>query len=414
VYGLLGKTLSHSFSKRIHEKIDDEPYHLYETDDVGSFLTSNSFKGVNVTHPYKQAVMNHLDTLDSTAKKTDAVNTIVKKNHKLIGYNTDYLALRDIIQRRFPKDKNTTIGILGNGATMRSLKHALNDENYRNITIYARNPRKDECPLNQISADVEVLINATPVGMYPNNNERFPFRLQDLRALTFVFDVVYNPFKTRLLMEAEALGAETMNGLELLIRQALLSRALYKDKNDVETKPTSLLRSLYEELSNIVLIGLPYAGKSHYGERLAKTLNKPFVDIDQYIESHHGCTIERLFDTEGEAAFRHLEYKAIQDFGKKHGQIIAPGGGVVLSAEVMMALMQNGVLVFLDLDESLLAEHKMTGRPLANTMQDFKKLKNERQSLYEHYCDIVVDKNTWDENVILGRIKEGLNAYFNR
>ncbi len=414
MYGLLGKNLSHSFSKRLHEKMGEEQYRLYETDDVSDFFKTVSFKGMNVTHPYKQEVIEHLDALDETAREAGVVNTIVRTKCGLKGYNTDCLALLEIVKRRFPSDKDILVGILGNGATMRSMKYALLRSDYRNIAVYARNPRSNEQSFNHIDSKVQVLINTTPVGMYPNNGQMLPVDLHSLPNLTLVFDVIYNPFETRLLLEAKSMGVKTVNGLEMLVRQALESRALFKMKGPRETNPSEWTGRIERELKNIVLIGLPFSGKTHFGKLLSKAYDRPFIDLDRRIETEQNASIEELFQTKGEAFFRRLEKNAVETLGKEHGQVLATGGGVVLDGENVKNLAQNGVLVFLDLDLRLLEKQTMNGRPLIKSFSDLQALQNKRQPLYEHCSDIVIPKTTWDERVTLRRIQEGLDAYFDR
>ncbi len=412
MYGLLGKSLSHSFSKTIHEHFrEGMTYHLYETADVKSFLQVKSFRGLNVTHPYKKNVMSSLDELDETAKKTGIVNTVIRENGKLKGYNTDYLALESLIRRHFPRDP-TKVAIMGNGATMRSTKCALETCGYAGVDVFARRPQAGEYPLDELEGSYGVLINTTPVGMYPDNEAVLPVDFERLPELTLVFDVVYNPLKTRLLQKAEAAGKRIHNGLEMLVRQAAESQALFFGEILDESDILSALKEFEKRFQNIALIGLPFAGKTHYGLRLAKETEKPFIDIDKTIEKQQGTSVENIFRMKGEKAFRKLEREKVIEIAKGHGQWIAPGGGIVEDEKAMLALKQNGVLVFLDLDESILTAKNLKNRPLIEDMADLKELKHKRQCLYEKYADVTVAKDTWDELTIIGRIKEALDAYF--
>ncbi len=411
MYGLLGKSLAHSFSKTIHEHLREGlTYHLYETADVQSFLQVKSFRGINVTHPYKKAVMSALDELDETAKRTGIVNTIIRQNGSLKGHNTDYLALDSIIRRHFPR-ASTKVAIVGNGATMRSAKVALADCGYTEVDIFARRPHAGEYPLEELEGAYGVLINTTPVGMYPDNASVPPVDFGRLTDLTLVFDVIYNPLKTRLLQKAEAAGIRILNGLEMLVRQAAESQALFFGEPLDDLHVAKALAEFEKRFLNIVLIGLPFAGKTHYGLRLAKETSKPFIDIDREIEKQQGTSVENIFRMKGEKSFRGFEKEKVMEIAKRHGQWIAPGGGIVEDEEAMLALKQNGILVFLDLDESILSAKNLKDRPLIEDMSDLKELKRQRQSLYETYADVTVAKDTWKESTIIRRIKEALDAH---
>ncbi len=411
MYGLLGRSLSHSFSKTIHEHLKDGlTYHLYETADVRSFLQLKSFRGLNVTHPYKKDVMGLLDGLADTAEKTGIVNTIIQQDGKLIGHNTDYLALVAFICRHFPSGK-MKVAIMGNGATMRSTKIALTTCNHTDIDVFARNPQAGEHPLDKLEGSYDILINTTPVGMYPDNEDILPVDWDRLPNLHLVFDVIYNPLKTRLLQKAEAAGITIRNGLEMLVRQAAESQALFFGERHDEKTVMTALKMFERRFQNIVLIGLPFAGKTHYGLRLAKETDKPFIDIDLAIEKQQGTSVENIFRMKGEKTFRKLEKEKVKEIAKGNGQWIAPGGGIVEDEEAMLALKQNGVVVFLDLDENILTAENLKNRPLIEDMADLKELKQKRQHLYEQYADVTVAKDTWHEKTIVGRIKEALDAH---
>ncbi len=413
MYGLLGKSLSHSLSRVIHERLNDSiTYNLYETEDLKAFFRARPFKAINVTHPYKEACIPYIDTLDASAEKIGAVNTIVDEDGILVGYNTDYKALRTLIANNFPEAKNKPVGIIGNGATSKTLNMALRDEGYSNLFVFARHPEVQEYPLSQITqhSSLSVLINATPVGMYPNNEESFAFSLRSFENLELVFDLVYNPLKTNLLLEAEARKVRYINGLSMLLRQAIYAQELFFN-TPLEAAYETHFSTLEKDLYNIVFIGLPFSGKSHYGRLMAKSMDKPFIDIDQSIERKERSKIETIFKTKGEPYFRALEVNKVLDIAKRHGQVIAPGGGIVLSDKAMHALKQNSLIIFLDLDLTLLKEKSLENRPLIQDMNDLKALKAKRQTLYESHATLTIHKNTMDETIIARRIKEAINDY---
>ncbi|MFW6298284.1 MAG: shikimate kinase [Bacillota bacterium] len=414
MYGLLGKTLGHSLSKIIHETMTPSmDYHLYETSDLKNFFRARPFKGLNVTHPYKEACIPFLDGLDETAKEAGVVNTIIDEEGKLIGYNTDYLALKQLIRNVFPSKRSTVCAIIGNGATSKSITKALMALGYAKPIIFARHPKKGEFALDQIEEhpSIEVLIQATPVGMFPNNDQKFAFSLETFPKLTLVFDLVYNPLKTHLLLEAEKLGIKAINGLEMLVEQARESQKRFF-KGYTPIAKEELLYTLRKEITNVVLIGLPFSGKSHFGRLLKERLDKPLIDIDKAVEDSENAPIHAIFQKKGEPYFRDLEEAKVMEVAKRYGQIIVPGGGIVLSEAAMDALRQNSIIVFLDLSLELIDEDMMRGRPLAESLKDLEKLKKKRQPLYEKYADFIISKDTWDEKTITARIEEALDEYF--
>ncbi|MGM0436092.1 MAG: shikimate kinase [Bacillota bacterium] len=413
MYGLLGKSLKHSLSKAIHERLNPSiTYNLYETDDLKAFFRARPFVAINVTNPYKEACMPYLDKLDESAQKIGAVNTIVDKDGVLVGYNTDYDALRAIIASRFPNDKKSLIAIIGNGATQKTLVTALKDEGYRHLRTFARNPETDQYALKDIDhhSDLDVLINATPVGMYPNNEQSFDFSLEAFDALKLVFDLIYNPLKTNLLLEAEQMNIEYINGLSMLLKQAMKAQEFFFDR-PLNIDYSSFLKTLEKDLYNIVFIGLPFSGKSHYGRLFASSMDKPFIDIDQSIERQERSKIATIFKAKGEAYFRQLEAHKVLDIARRHSQVIAPGGGIILSEKAMRALKQNSLIIFLDLDLTLLEESTLENRPLVQDMSDLIALKKNRQSLYERCATLTIRKDTWDETVIKNRIEDAINEY---
>lgn len=412
MYGLLGKSLSHSFSKPIHELLSPTlQYELLETFSLNDFISNIPFKGLNVTLPYKHEVLEMLDGLEAKAKAIGAVNTIVNQNGKKYGYNTDYIALKDIISNKYPTNQETMIVILGNGSTKGTLKHVLNDLGYQNVYVCARNPKENELALADIPLESEVLINATPVGMYPNNESSFDIDFHKYNKVKLVHDLVYNPFQSTLVQQAKAHDIKTMNGLEMLFLQAYHAQKLFglSPSNSID----ALMKTFKRDTMNIVFIGLPFSGKSHYGRLLAKTIDRPFIDIDNAIETKTALSIDSIFKVKGEDYFRLIEKHIVMDKAKNHSQIIAPGGGVVLDETLMMALKQNSFIIYLDMDDALIDRIDIKNRPLIKTKNDWVRLKNNRMALYKHYADAIIQKDTLDEAEILKRIEVTIDAYFN-
>ncbi len=411
MFGLLGKGISHSLSKRVHEALnEDMTYHLYETYDLKTFLTSVSFKGLNVTHPYKQDIIKYLDVLDDTAQKTGVVNTVKKENGILTGYNTDYLALKKTLSKQLPKDLNVSIGILGNGATMSSTKHALLDIGRRNFKVYARDPNDDEYDIQSIDYKTEVLINTTPVGMYPNNEALLDLPYHALSSLRVMIDMIYNPLRTMFLLEGQNRGVKVYNGLALLVEQAALTQHIVLGHQPFIG---DYVKQLENTLWNTCLIGMPFSGKTHYGRKLETEFNRKFFDIDREIEINQNMQIETMFKQKGETYFRQIEKQILKKHAKAHGQIISTGGGVVEQRDLMPLLKQNSIIIYLDLDPTLINPNKMTNRPLTKSLEAWRQLSEKREHLYQAYADIVIKKDTLDEDVMLRRIKEAMHAYFN-
>ena len=415
MYGLLGKSLSHSLSKTIHETMTPSmDYHLYETDDIKNFFRARPFKAINVTHPYKEACVPFLDVLDDTAKSIGVVNTIIDKGGKLVGYNTDLLALIQLVRRYFPGKKDTAIAIIGNGATSKSMSQAVTELGYVKPMVFARNPKEGEYPLAEIESytDIEVIIHATPVGMYPDNEGELDFSLDVFESIKLVFDLIYNPLRTNLLLKAESLGIPVLNGLEMLIEQARESQKRFFE-NHSPVDRDALVNTIRKKLTNIALIGLPFSGKSHFGRILKERFDKPLIDIDKSIENTEKAPIQTIFQKKGERYFRALEKQKVMEAAKRYGQILAPGGGIIMNDLAMRTLKQNSVVIFLDLNLDLIKGETLQNRPLVTTLEDLNRLKETRQPLYRHYADYTISKDTWDEETIVQRIEEALDEYFN-
>jgi len=413
MYGLLGKTLKHSYSKTIHESIRPMHYEFFEVEDLHAFFNKTKFKGINVTIPYKKAVLDYVDTQDETVKLTNSVNTIVNNNGLLFAYNTDFLALKDILKYELPKDKHVSIAILGNGATMQTVTTVLDVLDYQNITVYARHPKTLERHLNAIDYNSAVIINTTPVGMYPHTEDKLPFDLHQFKKLSFVFDVVYNPFKTHLIIETEALKIKAINGLDMLIKQAILSNQLFFNMTYDPNLLNTIKTTVYKERMNIVFIGLPFSGKTHYAKRLGNRLNKTFIDTDLEIEKVSGKRISEIFEEEGESAFRALEETVVLNTLKEHAQVIAPGGGIVENETLKKALKHNSLVIYLDMDESLMQSIDFKNRPKVKSLDDLLALKDLRKKHYHEVADITIKKDTLETRILLERIEAEIYAYFN-
>ncbi len=388
-FGLIGKTLTHSHSPFLHEMLGDSPYTLFPLDenDFPSFMENRRFDGVNVTIPYKQAVIPYCSHLDETAREIGAVNTLVNLNGALHGYNTDAEGFALLLSSLPQSIKGKTALILGNGGTSCTARYVLARMGAGPIWVATRNPSKDLLSYDeaQNKSDVQLLINTTPVGMYPNNGQ-LPLSLDSFPNLEAVVDVVYNPAKTALVLAAEKRGIPAVGGLAMLAEQARAASSLFLQKEQAPQHTQALYIALQEKLCNIVLLGMPGCGKSSLGQRLAQSLGHTFVDLDTLIEQQENRTPKNIIEKEGENTFRNIESRVVQQAGKEHGQIIATGGGVVLREENIDALRQNGVLIWIDCP---LASLSLNGnRPLSRNLDDLYTLDKQRRPLYKAACDV--------------------------
>ncbi len=415
MFGLIGKKLSHSFSKEIHEILHSESYNLIELPQLDSFFQSKQFKGVNVTIPYKEEVIKYIDVIGDTVKKTNSVNTIINKGGFLYGYNTDYEGLKYLLKYNNIDIKNKTVLVLGNGATSRTVEVLCNDLGTKKIIKAARSPKGNEVLLSSIDTfkGAHILINATPSGMYPNNYDELLINLEVLNELEAVVDLVYNPLETRLITKAKSLNIIAVNGLMMLVRQAVKSCELFHNQKYNDSKTIEIYRKILLNMINVILIGMPMSGKSYYAKALSGIYNKQLVDIDKQIVSDKGMYIPEIFKDSGEEDFRKIETNTLMIVSKTLNQAISTGGGTVLNANNIDYLKQNGIIIFLDVPLEELKKMNPRNRPLLKDMNSLTKLYNDRHHLYLKYADIIINKTDMDENHILNMIEVKINEYIN-
>lgn len=413
--GLIGKKLSHSFSKEIHETLDQQVYSLIELAELDSFFQEKAFTAVNVTIPYKSDVIPFLDTISDSAKEINAVNTIVNENGKLHGYNTDIDGLIYAFDYYRVSIKNKVVGIIGNGATSRTVEYVSKLKKAKEIKVFARNPKENEYPLSDIMDhnDLNILVNATPNGMYPNNNQETLVNVADFPSLEFVLDLVYNPLKTKLIMEANEQNIKAENGLIMLIHQAVRANELFNKITYKKRTTNSLYKEVYLRQLNIVLIGMPMSGKSYYSKKIAKAYNKDIIDIDKEIEHTQKKSIPEIFKESNESAFRKIETDIIERKSKELNKAISTGGGVVLNPINIQLLKQNGVVVFLDVPLEELMKMPPKGRPLLLDPNNLIDLYAKRYNLYNDSCDIRIVKNGFNTKETMNKIEVKINEYIN-
>lgn len=390
-YGLLGEHLPHSFSKIIHEKFGKYNYELKELslDGFKKFMQAKKFKGINITIPYKETALDFVDEIDESAKAIGAINTVINKNGTLIGFNTDYLGLKLLIEKNNITIKNKKIVILGSGGTSKTAYTVAKNLGAKEIIKVSRSKKDNTCSyeeLEKLHNNADVLFNTTPVGMYPNNEESI-IDLNIFHNLNAVIDVIYNPLKTTLLINAENKGIKAVSGLYMLVAQAAFAADMFLEDESIIPKIDNVYKELLNEKTNIVLIGMPASGKSTIAKELSKKLNRSFVDTDALIVEKYGA-ISDIFEKYGEEHFRSIETKIIKEVSSLSGIIIATGGGAVLKEENIRALKQNGKLYFLNRPLSELIP--TSDRPLASDENKIKKLYNDRIDIYTNLAEEII------------------------
>jgi len=407
-YGLIGEKLGHSFSKVVHSKITDYDYDLFEIarPDLDAFMQKRDFCGINVTIPYKEAVIPYLDEISAEAKSIGAVNTIVNKNRKLYGYNTDFYGLKGLIEYNNIEIKNKIVLILGSGGTSKTANAVCKSLGAKEIFIASRKDGEGFVTYTEaLKLKPEIIINTTPCGMYPNNSDT-PINLENFSSIEAVVDVVYNPLKTRLVLDAHKKGIKAVGGLYMLYMQAVKAAEIFLEKEIT----TNAFNEIFKDKQSLVLIGMPSCGKTTLGKLLSKELGKTFVDTDDEIVKAANMPIPEIFEKFGEEYFRDLEAKVVAELSTKQGLVIATGGGVILRRENVEALKQNGSIIFIDRPLDLLIT--TDDRPLSSSRELLEKRYYERYATYCLSCDVRINADS-DTNTNLKRIKEGfLNENF--
>lgn len=404
-YCLIGEKLGHSYSREIHEEMGFN-YILKEVsnNDLSNFLNNNDFYGFNVTIPYKKAVIPYLTKTSNIAKMAGAVNTVVNVNGKLYGHNTDVEGMKYMISRKGVSLTGKKVMVLGSGGTSNTAVTLCKLENAEKVTVVSRSGsvNYDNCYELQ---DTEVIINSTPVGMYPNV-ENTPINLSKFKNLIAVFDCIYNPFLTELLSDAKKLGLIYSNGISMLVKQAILAEDFWLNVDSGNDETERIIKKMQLDKSNLVLYGMPSSGKSTIGKLVAKKLNRSFIDTDEYIEKITGKSPSKIINEQGILEFRRIESEAIKEVGKLSGYVIALGGGAVLKEENVHALKRNGYLIYVKRNLSLLVNDD---RPLSKKY-GVEQLYNERKDIYNAVKDGEVDNNSDLESAVEGVIKTYENS----
>ena len=390
-YGCIGKRLTHSFSRDIHARLADYKYELIELaeEEIKPFFTEKSFEAVNVTIPYKETVIPYLDEISDIAKRIGAVNTVVNKNGRLYGYNTDYYGMKALIERVGIDLRGKKVLVLGTGGTSKTARVLAEDMGASQILAVSRQKSDGAITYDEASAlhyDAEIIINTTPSGMYPDCEAR-PIDVSPFKRLCGVIDAVYNPLATNLVLDARARGIRAEGGLYMLVMQAVVAVERFIDVKISKNVADKVFSEILLSKENIVLSGMPGSGKSTVG-KLISIDGYDFIDTDAEIEKRCGCTIRELIASKGEKYFRDLESEVIRSVSAEGCRIISTGGGAVLREENIRALKRNGRIFFINASPSRLQATE--DRPLSNTNEKLLRLYKERIDIYNSTADVIV------------------------
>ena len=391
-YGLIGAKLGHSYSPEIHARLGDYDYRLYERGEAAfiDLMASRQFKGLNVTIPYKKVAYAHCDVLSDTAREVGCVNTLlVRPDGALYGHNTDIGGFMALARRSGVEIAGKKCAILGSGGASLTAQAACRRFGAREIVVVSRAGEVDYAALYRDHADCEVLVNATPVGMYPDNG-RSPVDLSRLPALTGVLDVIYNPDKTALVLDAEARGIPCAGGLYMLVGQAREAAELFMGKSIPDSVTDEIYAQLRAGALNLILTGMPGSGKSAIGRALAGRMNREFVDCDAEIVRRAKQSIPEIFARQGEEGFREIEAAVISEVCREKHRVIATGGGAVLRADNVRDMRQNGAVIMVERDLEALP---MDGRPLSAGRQALHDMWAVREPVYRAAADAAIDND---------------------
>lgn len=393
-FGLIGYPLGHSWSKEIHAYFNPYSYELFEIEpsNLKRFMEEKQFDGINVTIPYKQEVMQYLDAIDEVAEKIGAVNCIVNENGKLKGYNTDYAGFQTMLIENNIDVKGKCVAVLGTGGASKAVSLALQDLG-ASVTLVSRTKKENAityAQLYQHEDKYQVLVNTTPVGMYPNT-DALPIDIKQFHHLEAVVDVIANPLRTRLQFEAKCAGIRTLGGFEMLVRQAFVADEYFLNKKLDGNLVKQCMQQMLQKRRNIVFIGMPTAGKTTLSKNIAKVLQTDMVEMDDEIVDVLGTSIKTCFETKGEMYFRDIEKQVAKNHKEANGKVISCGGGVIKVEDTMRYLSENGCIVWIQ--RNLEELYPTDSRPLSSSEEALQKLYEERKPLYTKYSDIQIENN---------------------
>ncbi|MBR6562951.1 MAG: AAA family ATPase [Clostridia bacterium] len=409
-YGLIAERVGHSFSADIHKRLFGYDYELkaISRDSLDEFLKTREFDAINVTIPYKEAVIPFLDYVNPKALEIGAVNTVVKRGGKLYGYNTDFMGMLAMIRREGIELSGKKFLVLGSGGTSKTAMFVARELGCVDAYRVSRSGR-DGCITYEnartLHSDAEVIINTTPCGMFPETGVA-AVDVNDYPRLEAVVDAVYNPLRSKLVTDALNKGVKAVGGLYMLVAQAAYAAELFVDKTVEKERVDEIFRDMLAAKQNVVIVGMPGCGKTSTGRLIAEALGFEFVDTDKEIQARTGRTPNEIITESGEPAFRDIESEVIKDVSKLQSRVISTGGGAILRKENIDNLRSNGRIYFLDRD----IEHLCitSDRPLSSTYESLKKRYDERYEIYCSCCDkriVAVDGKQLNANAILEDLK---------
>lgn len=414
-YGLIGEKLGHSFSKEIHESIADYTYDLIplEKDEFRTFMETKAFDAINVTIPYKKDVIPYLDEIDQHARAIGAVNTIVNRNGKLCGYNTDFSGFLYMVKKHDVNMAGKKVLVIGNGGASAAIQAAVRHEKAGEMIIVDIREGGGAISYDEMyekHMDAQIIINTSPIGMYPNIDAS-PVDISAFHSCETIMDVIYNPLITKIAADGKRHGTKRVNGLEMLIAQAKYAVEFFLDKRVDDSVIDTIYERMLKERVNIVLIGMPSCGKTTIGKALAQTMNKEFVDMDDVIIGQANRSIPEIFAAEGEEGFRAREHEAAKQLAGRNNLVIATGGGCIKNKKNMELLAMNGVIVFVDrsLDKLICTD---TNRPLSKSREALSIMLEERLPLYRRYAMYHADNNA-DMQTCIQDIETAYNTLIN-
>lgn len=388
-YGLLGAHLEYSYSPEIHSKFGDYQYELIEIPEekLKEVVNSPEYDGFNVTIPYKRSAITLCDEVSSEALRIGAVNTIVKENGLKKGYNTDYFGFCYMLKRNGIELAGKKCMVLGNGGASAMVQTVMKDQSASEIVVVSRHGEDNYDNLDR-HFDSEIIVNATPVGMYPNNGVSL-VNVDDFPNLSGAVDLIYNPNKTKFILDATTRGIPACGGLSMLVAQAEKSSELFQHRVIDDEEIDAAIYDIRSELLNVVLIGMPGAGKTFLGRRIAEREHRKFIDLDDVIVEREGMSIPEIFRTKGEDYFRNVETEVLRETCKMSGVVIACGGGIVKRKQNYNLAKQNSRIIWVKRD---LDKLDTEGRPISQT-KSVEEIYEARKDLYEAWSDYFIDNN---------------------
>lgn len=400
IFGCIGRKLGHSYSVPIHALLADYEYKLIplEPDELEPFFTERNFSGINVTIPYKQEVMKYLDFIDSDARRVGAVNTVVNRDGKLYGYNTDVAGLEKLLDKTGIEIKDKKVLILGTGGTSKTAAEVCRRRNAKCFFKVSRGGKNEGITYEEAAKnhkDTQVIINCTPVGMYPADFDECPVDTDCFPCLEGIADAIYNPLRTSLVQSGENKKIKSAGGLYMLVMQAAESVKHFIGEEIPDEKAEKVYQTVLNRKRNIVLTGMPTSGKTAIGKLIAEKTGREFADTDELIVKEEGREIKEIFSAEGEEYFRNRESEIIRRLSSRKGLVIATGGGSILRGENVCLLKSNGIICLLDRPVD---ELKADGtRPLSSDANALSRLYAERYDIYRETCDRIFEVESFEE-----------------